>query len=108
VPNVGGGAYPAVGQPRPRPPRSPRRADSIDLWPAARNRYLRRERPDHTLQSAVLVNQAHLRMIRQQPGQFASRAPFFEFKAQMMQHLLVDHTRWGNSMSWTWWRSPAR
>jgi RNA polymerase sigma factor (TIGR02999 family) len=56
-------------------------------------RYLRRERPDHTLQSAALVNEAYLRMIRQQPGQFENRAHFFGFAAQMMRHILVDHAR---------------
>jgi hypothetical protein len=29
-------------------------------------RHLRRERPDHTLQSAALVNEAYLRLIRQE------------------------------------------
>jgi RNA polymerase sigma factor (TIGR02999 family) len=56
-------------------------------------RYLRRERPDHTLQSAALVNEAYLRMIRQQPGQFQDRAHFLGFAAQMMRHILVDHAR---------------
>jgi len=56
-------------------------------------RYLHRERPDHTLQSAALVNEAYLRMMRQQPGQFENRAYFFGFAAQMMRHILVDHAR---------------
>ena len=56
-------------------------------------RYLRRERPDHTLQSAALVNEAYLRMIRQRPGKFENRAHFFGFAAQMMRHILVDHAR---------------
>jgi RNA polymerase sigma factor (TIGR02999 family) len=56
-------------------------------------RYLRRERPDHTLQSAALVNEAYLRMTRQQPGKFENRAQFFGFAAQMMRHILVDHAR---------------
>lgn len=56
-------------------------------------RYLRRERPDHTLQSAALVNEAYLRMTRQQPGQWENRAHFFGFAAQIMRHILVDHAR---------------
>lgn len=56
-------------------------------------RYLYRERPDHTLQSAALVNEAYLRMMRQQPAQFENRAYFFGFAAQMMRHILVDHAR---------------
>jgi len=56
-------------------------------------RYLYRERPDHTLQSAALVNEAYLRMMRRRPGQFENRAYFFGFAAQMMRHILVDHAR---------------
>lgn len=56
-------------------------------------RHLRRERPDHTLQSAGLVNEAYLRMIQQQPLQWQNRAHFFGVAAQMMRHILVDHAR---------------
>lgn len=56
-------------------------------------RHLRRERPDHTLQSAALVNEAYLRLIRQNPPQWQSRAHFFAVAAQMMRHILVDHAR---------------
>lgn len=56
-------------------------------------RHLRRERPDHTLQSAALVNEAYLRMARQAPPNWANRAHFFGFAAQMMRHILVDHAR---------------
>ncbi len=56
-------------------------------------RHLRRERPDHTLQSAALVNEAYLRMLRQEPPQWENRAHFFGFAAQMMRHILVDHAR---------------
>jgi RNA polymerase sigma factor (TIGR02999 family) len=56
-------------------------------------RYLRRERPDHTLQSAALVNEAYLRLIRQQHPQWQNRAHFFGVAAQLMRHILVDHAR---------------
>jgi RNA polymerase sigma factor (TIGR02999 family) len=56
-------------------------------------RYLRRERPDHTLQSAALVNEAYLRLIRQEQPQWQSRAHFFGVAAQLMRHILVDHAR---------------
>jgi RNA polymerase sigma factor (TIGR02999 family) len=56
-------------------------------------RYLRHERADHTLQSAALVNEAYLRMMKREPGQFENRAYFFGFAAQMMRHILVDHAR---------------
>jgi RNA polymerase sigma factor (TIGR02999 family) len=56
-------------------------------------RHLRRERPDHTLQSAALVNEAYLRLTRQNSFQWQSRAHFFAVAAQMMRHILVDHAR---------------
>lgn len=57
-------------------------------------RQLLRERPDHTLQSAALVNEAYLRLVRQQePPKWQNRAHFFGVAAQMMRHILVDHAR---------------
>ena len=56
-------------------------------------RSLRRERPDHTLQSAALVNEAYLRLIRQEHPQWQNRAHFFGVAAQLMRHILVDHAR---------------
>jgi RNA polymerase sigma factor (TIGR02999 family) len=56
-------------------------------------RYLRRERPNHTLQSAALVNEAYLRLIRQEQPQWQNRAHFFGVAAQLMRHILVDHAR---------------
>jgi RNA polymerase sigma factor (TIGR02999 family) len=56
-------------------------------------RHLRRERPDHTLQSAALVNEAYLRLIRQDQPQWENRAHFFGVAAQLMRHILVDHAR---------------
>jgi len=56
-------------------------------------RHLWHERPDHTLQSAALVNEAYLRLVRQEPPQWQNRAHFFGVAAQMMRHILVDHAR---------------
>jgi RNA polymerase sigma factor (TIGR02999 family) len=56
-------------------------------------RYLCRERPDHTLQSAALVHEAYLRLVRQEPPQWQNRAHFFGVAAQLMRHILVDHAR---------------
>ncbi len=56
-------------------------------------RHLWRERPDHTLQSAALVNEAYLRLVRQEAPQWQNRAHFFGVAAQMMRHILVDHAR---------------
>jgi RNA polymerase sigma-70 factor (ECF subfamily) len=57
-------------------------------------RHMRRERPDHTLQSAALVNEAYLRLIGQQEvPHWQNRAHFFGVAAQIMRHILVDHAR---------------
>lgn len=56
-------------------------------------RHLRGERPDHTLESAALVNEAYMRMVRQDSPQWQNRAHFFGVAAQLMRHILVDHAR---------------
>jgi RNA polymerase sigma factor (TIGR02999 family) len=56
-------------------------------------RHLWRERPDHTLQSAALVNEAYLRLVRQETPEWQNRAHFFGVAARMMRHILVDHAR---------------
>ena len=55
--------------------------------------YLRRERPDHTLQPTALVHEAYLRLIRQDRIAWQSRAQFFGVAAQMMRRILVDYAR---------------
>src|SRR5437667_287709 len=56
-------------------------------------RYLRRERPDHTLQPTALVNEAYLRLIDQKQVQWQNRAHFVGVAAQMMRRILVDHAK---------------
>ena len=56
-------------------------------------RYLRKERPDHTLQSTALVNEAFIRLIDQRSVQWQNRAHFFGVAAQMIRRILVDHAR---------------
>lgn len=55
--------------------------------------YLRRERRDHTLQSAALVNEAYLRLFGDSGIQLADRSHFFAVAAQIMRHILVEHAR---------------
>jgi RNA polymerase sigma factor (TIGR02999 family) len=55
--------------------------------------YLRRERPDHTLQATALVNEAYMRLIDQRSVNWQNRAHFFGIAAQIMRRLLVDHAR---------------
>jgi RNA polymerase sigma factor (TIGR02999 family) len=53
--------------------------------------YLRRERPDHTLQATALVHEAYLRLIDQNSITWKNRAQFFGIAAQMMRRILVNH-----------------
>jgi len=55
--------------------------------------YLRRERPDHTLQATALVNEAYLRLVDQKKICWQNRAQFFGVAAQLMRRILVDHAR---------------
>jgi RNA polymerase sigma factor (TIGR02999 family) len=55
--------------------------------------YLRRERSSHTLQPTALVNEAWLRLVRQDELQFDHRKQFYALAAQMMRRILVDHAR---------------
>jgi RNA polymerase sigma factor (TIGR02999 family) len=54
---------------------------------------LRKERPDHTLQSAALVNEAYLRLVGLNSPQWESRSHFFAVAAQLMRKILVDYAR---------------
>ena len=51
------------------------------------------ERPNHTLQSTALVNEAYLRLIGLKPPQWESRTHFFAVAAQLMRQILVDYAR---------------
>lgn len=57
------------------------------------NRYLRRERSDHTLQTTALVHEAYIRLIDQKRVRWQSSLQFFGLAAQMMRRILVDHAR---------------
>jgi RNA polymerase sigma factor (TIGR02999 family) len=56
-------------------------------------RYLRRERPDHTLQPADLVHEAYLRLTEQERVAWQNRSHFFGIASQMMRRILVDRAR---------------
>jgi RNA polymerase sigma factor (TIGR02999 family) len=55
--------------------------------------YIRRERPDHTLQTTVLVHEAYLRLVGQREAAWKNRAHFLGVAAQMMRRVVVDHAR---------------
>ncbi|HKA20495.1 MAG TPA: sigma-70 family RNA polymerase sigma factor [Blastocatellia bacterium] len=57
------------------------------------SQYLRRERHNHTLQSAALVNEAYLRLVDYSNLRWQDRAQFFGLAAQLMRRILIDHAR---------------
>ena len=59
--------------------------------------YLRKERPDHTLQSAALVHEAYLCLMKQEPMEFENRAHFLAVCAQLMRQILVQYARRRNA-----------
>lgn len=56
-------------------------------------RYMRRERDGHTLQTTALVNEAYLKLVRQETVDWKDRAHFFATAATLMRRILVDHAR---------------
>jgi RNA polymerase sigma-70 factor (ECF subfamily) len=55
--------------------------------------YLRRERPDHTLQPTALVHEAFIRLVDQRQIDWSNRAQFIGLAAVMMRRILVNHAR---------------
>jgi RNA polymerase sigma factor (TIGR02999 family) len=60
------------------------------------HRYLRRERPNHTLQTTALINEAYLKLVDQRVVQWQNRAHFFGIAAQAMRRILVDYAKTKN------------
>lgn len=56
-------------------------------------RYMRRERPEHTLQATALINEAYLRLIDAKRVRWQDRAHFFGVAARLMRQILVDFAR---------------
>lgn len=64
--------------------------------------YMMRERPDHTLQTTALINEAFLRLAGQTQVRWQNREHFYGIAAQLMRRILLDHAkgqrrvkRWG-------------
>ena len=55
--------------------------------------YMARERPDHTLQTTALVNEAFLRLTDARQVRWQDRAHFLGISARLMRRVLVDHAR---------------
>src|SRR5271170_3495456 len=55
--------------------------------------YLRRERPNHTLQPTALVNEVYLRMVGRSSPDPGDRAYFLGIAAHLMRQILTEHAR---------------
>jgi RNA polymerase sigma factor (TIGR02999 family) len=58
--------------------------------------YMRRERPNHTLQATALINEAYLRLVGEDID-WNSRAHFIGLAAHVMRQVLVDYARAHNA-----------
>ena len=56
-------------------------------------RYLRHERPEHTLRPTAIVHEAYLRLLGRQGADWQNRAHFFAVAAQSMRRVLVEYAR---------------
>lgn len=55
--------------------------------------FLRRESPNHTLQSTALIHEAYLRLSDYGGAVYKDRSHFFATAATVMRRILVDHAR---------------
>jgi RNA polymerase sigma-70 factor (ECF subfamily) len=54
---------------------------------------LRRERRDHTLDTAALINEAYIKLVQQRSVKWNDREHFYALSAQLMRRILVDYAR---------------
>src|SRR5438876_268435 len=59
-------------------------------------RYMKRERPGHSLQTTALANEAYMRLVDYKRMQWQNRAHFFAVSAQLMRRILVERARRDN------------
>jgi len=57
------------------------------------HRYMQGQRPDHTLQTTALVNEAYLRLVDQSKPGFGNRSHFLAVAATAMRQILVNHAK---------------
>jgi RNA polymerase sigma-70 factor (ECF subfamily) len=55
--------------------------------------YMRKQRPGHTLQPTALINEAFLRLVKQENANLRDRSHFYALAARMMRQILVDTAR---------------
>ena len=56
-------------------------------------RYMKRERPGHSLQTTALVDEAYMRLVDYKRMEWQNRAHFFAVSAQVIRRILVEHAR---------------
>ena len=56
-------------------------------------RYMRGQKPGHTLQTTALVNEAYMRLVGDQDPGWNGRGHFFGAAAQAMRHILIEQAR---------------
>jgi RNA polymerase sigma-70 factor, ECF subfamily len=57
------------------------------------HRYMAEERPEHTLQTSALVNEAYVKLVDQRNVHWENRAQFFGIAATSMRRILVSYAR---------------
>ncbi len=60
--------------------------------------HLQSERPNHTLQSTALVNEAFVRLLGAQPLELQNRAHFVAVASRLMRQVLVDYLATADAM----------
>lgn len=55
--------------------------------------YMRNQRANHTLQATALINEAYMRMVKQDNASFDDRTHFFALAAKIMRGIPVDFAR---------------
>ena len=60
--------------------------------------YMSQERPDNTLQTTALVNEAYIKLVGQRNVRWQNRTHFFAVAAQLMRRILIDHARKKSSL----------
>ena len=78
---------------------------SADLYPLVYDnlheiaeKLYRRERPGHTLQPTILVNEAYMNLVDQDHIDWKGRSHFFAVSAQAIRRVLVHHARKKNAI----------
>jgi RNA polymerase sigma-70 factor, ECF subfamily len=93
--SLSGKSDPAPGGLESRGRCRPRRVDPLVYEELRRlaHHFMEGQRPDHTLQTTALVNEAYLRLAGQTGPNFTNRSHFFAVAAQAMRQILVNYAK---------------